>query len=68
VVDRALARPATKAHEAGRTIVCIDESGCSLLPHAVRTWAPRGQTPVVHVPLTHDHRAAISGITLDGRL
>jgi DDE superfamily endonuclease len=34
----------------------------------VRTWAPRGQTPVLHVKLTHDHLSAISGITLDGRL
>ncbi len=35
---------------------------------AVRTWAPRGQTPVLHVPLTRDHLSAISGITPDGRL
>jgi len=34
----------------------------------VRTWAPRGQTPILRVKLTHDHRAAISGSTLDGRL
>ncbi len=35
---------------------------------AVRTWAPCGQTPVLRVPLTHDHLAAISGMTPDGRL
>src|ERR1051326_2704471 len=35
---------------------------------AVRTWAPRGQTPVLRVPLTRDHVAAISGLTPDGRL
>lgn len=35
---------------------------------AVRTWAPRGQTPVLRVPLTHDHLSSISGITPDGRL
>jgi transposase len=35
---------------------------------AVRTWAPRGQTPILRVPLTRDHLSAISGITLDGRL
>jgi transposase len=34
----------------------------------VRTWAPRGQTPILRVKLTHDHLSAISGITLDGRL
>jgi transposase len=52
----------------GRTIVWVDESGFYLLPLAVRTWAPRGRTPRLHVKLTHDHLAAISGITLDGRL
>ena len=35
---------------------------------AVRTWAPRGQTPVLRLPLTRDHLSAMSGITLDGRL
>ena len=35
---------------------------------AVRTWAPRGQTPVLRVPLTRDHLSSISGITFDGRL
>ena len=35
---------------------------------AVRTWAPQGQTPILTVLLTHDHLAAISGITPAGRL
>jgi transposase len=35
---------------------------------AVRTWAPRQQTPILRVPLTHDHLAAIGGLTADGRL
>lgn len=35
---------------------------------AVRTWAPRGQRPVLRVPLTRDHLSSISGITPDGRL
>lgn len=39
-----------------------------MLPHAVRTWAPRGKTPVLRAKLTHEHLSAISGITLDGRL
>lgn len=34
----------------------------------MRTWAPCGQTPLLQVLLTHDHLAAISGITPDGRL
>ena len=68
VVARALARPGKKAAEEGRTVVWVDQSGFYLLPMAVRTWAPQGQTPLLTVPLTHDHLAAISGITPTGRL
>lgn len=46
----------------------VDESGFYPLPLAVRTWAPRGQTPILRAPRTHDHLSAISAITLDGRL
>ncbi len=35
---------------------------------AVRTWAPTGHTPILCVPLTHDHLAAIGGLTPEGRL
>src|SRR5438094_201223 len=35
---------------------------------AVRTYALRGQTPVLRVKLTRDHLSAIGGITPDGRL
>lgn len=34
----------------------------------VRTYAPRGQTPVLHMPLTRDHLSVISGITGEGTL
>jgi transposase len=67
-VARALAGPGKKAADEGRTVVWVDQSGFYLLPMAVRTWAPCAQTPVLSVPLTHDHLAAISGITPDGRL
>ena len=36
-------------------------------PCVARTDAPRGQTPVLHAPLTHDHRSVISAITPQGR-
>jgi transposase len=68
VARGALARHQKKAVEEGYTIVWVDESGFYLLPHAERTWAPKGETPVLSVKLTHDHLSAISGITLDGRL
>src|SRR5258708_5517055 len=35
---------------------------------AVRTYAPRGQTPALRVKLTRDHLSAIGGITSKGRL
>lgn len=68
MVHRALANSPKKATDEKLTIVWVDEAGFYLLPMAVHTWAPRGKTPVLHVPLTHDHLSAISGITLDGRL
>ena len=61
-------RRSKRADEEGATIVWEDESGFYLLPLAVRTWAPRGQTPMPLVPLTRDHLSAISAITLDRRL
>jgi transposase len=39
-----------------------------LLPAAVRTYAPRGQTPILRVPLSRDHLSAISAISPDGEL
>jgi len=38
------------------------------LPGLVRTYAPRGQTPVLWVPCTRDHLSVISGLTHEGRL
>jgi transposase len=67
VAGGALARPANKAVEEGSPIVWGDDSGFSLQPHGVRTWAPRGETPVRRVKLTPAHLAAIRGITRDGR-
>ena len=46
----------------------VDEAGFCLLPAAVGTYAPRGQTPLLRVPLTWEHVSVISAITPDGRL
>ncbi len=35
---------------------------------AVRTYAPRGKTPVLRVRRTYDHLSAIGGITPQGRI
>jgi transposase len=57
-----------KALREGRIIVWVDEAGFYLLAGVVRSYAPRGQTPVLHVPLTRDHLSVISGITAQGQL
>ena len=46
----------------------IDEAGFYLLAAAVLTYAPKGQTPILQVPLTWDHLSVISAITPDGKL
>jgi transposase len=51
-----------------RILVFVDESGFYLLPAAVRTYAPSGQTPVLRVFQTRDHLSAMSGITPGGAL
>jgi transposase len=65
---RALASASRQAGAEGRTIVWVDESGCYLLPTVVRTYAPRGQVPVLRSPLTRDHLALIGGVTPEGRV
>jgi transposase len=68
VVCRALACTQKKAQQEGRTVVWVDEAGFYLLAGVVRTYAPRGQTPIIHVPLTRDHLSVISGLTEQGQL
>lgn len=46
----------------------VDEAGFYLLPAAVATYAPVGQTPVLPEMLTRDHLSAISAVTPEGRL
>jgi transposase len=44
---QALADAQKKARREGRTILFIDETGLSQRPTRVRTWAPKGCTPVL---------------------
>jgi transposase len=57
-----------KGGRIGATLVFVDEAGFYLLPFVARTYAPRGQTPVLTETVTHDHLAVISGVTPEGRL
>jgi hypothetical protein len=44
-----------KAQREGRLIVFIDESGISERPTRVRTWAPKGQTPIIQFHFNWNH-------------
>lgn len=47
----------------GQTIVFIDESGLSERPTVVRTWAPRGQTPVIQYSFNWKQLSAVAGLS-----
>lgn len=53
-----------------RTILFVDESGFYLLPHVVRTWAPKGKRSVLKEKGSKrkDHLSVIAGITTQGKL
>ena len=57
-----------KAQNESFTLLFLDESGFYLLPGVVRTWAPKGETPLLKVKLTRDHLSVISAVTPAGDL
>src|ERR1035438_4067793 len=59
----ALARSKKNAAKQGRIIVFIDESGLSERPTRVRTWAPKGQTPILQHHFNWSQLSVIAGIT-----
>jgi len=63
VAAQHLATAQKKAQREGRLIVFIDESGISERPTRVRTWAPKGQTPVIQFHFNWNHVSVIAGLT-----
>jgi transposase len=63
VEGEALAGAKKNAARQGQTIVFVDESGLSERPHRVRTWSPRGQTPVLQYHFNWKTLSAIAGMT-----
>ena len=62
--SRALAGGKKKARCRGATIVFLDESGFSQRPPVRRTWAPRGQTPVlIHRQRSWQQLSAIGALS-----
>jgi len=49
-------------------VIFADEAGFYLLPAAVRTWAPSGETPVLKAPLRWNHLSVIGGVSENGKL
>jgi transposase len=56
--------PGKKATRLGAHLVFIDESGFLLIPSVRKTWAPRGQTPLVRFWQSHDRISVISGLSV----
>jgi transposase len=50
----------------GRTILFSDETGIYLLPALVRTWAPKGERPILQQWLSRDHLSAAAAISEGG--
>jgi transposase len=50
------------------TLVTVDETCVTLHPECIRTFAPRGQTPVISAPARRTRVQAIIGITPAGEL
>jgi transposase len=63
VAHQALAGAKKKSRREGRTIVFIDESGLSERPTRVKTWAPKGQTPVLQYSFNWKQLSVIAGIS-----
>lgn len=62
-----LGRHQKKARRLNAHLVFLDESGFLLIPNVRRTWAPRGQTPLVRHRYRRDKLSAISAVTLSAR-
>lgn len=48
----------------GAHIVFVDESGFLLMPNVLKTWAPRGRTPIFRHRYRRDKVSVISGISV----
>jgi transposase len=56
-----------RANRRGAYFVFVDEAGFMLASLVRRTWAPRGQTPVIKVSAPHERISAIGAIVISPR-
>jgi transposase len=57
-----------RARRERRTLAFMDKAGFYLLPGLVKTYAPKGLTPVVYEWQTRDHLSALGAVTPGGKL
>jgi transposase len=57
-----------KARRERRALVFVDESGFYLLPGVVKTYAPKGRTPIVDEWQTRDHLSVMGSVTPQGKV
>lgn len=60
---RDLAGAKKKACREGRLILYVDESGLSERPTRVRTWAPKGHTPIIEFHFNWTHISVIAALS-----
>jgi transposase len=57
-----------RARRERRKLVFTDESGFYLLPAVVRTYGPKGETPVMYHWATRDHLSVMGAVTMGQRI
>lgn len=57
-----------QARRERRTLVFTDESGFYLLPGIVKSYSPKGSTPVIDDWATRDHLSVMGAVTPSGKL
>jgi transposase len=57
-----------QARRERRTLVFVDESGFYLMPGVVKTYGPKGKTPVIDKKLSRDHLSVMAGCTPAGKV
>jgi len=62
-----LAEDKKNARRTGATICFIDQTGISEIPNVRRTWAPRGQTPILKHQGRWNHVSVMGAITISPR-
>lgn len=58
----------SRARKERRTLVFSDESGFYLLPAVVRTYGPKGETPVLPHRAGRDHLSIMGAVTSEGKV